>query len=179
MFSSASCVRSLTTSCSRLTSRARSGIQGSSSRPLDVQAELALRCSKAPRIGRLRARIGYSVGTGKFASFLGLTPSEHSSGQTRNRGRITKAGNRRVRRMLVESAWAYWRSPHMSRELIARSEGVSPAVREIAWATQRRLHRRLNALRHRHVQAKKALIAVTRELACAIWAVGQEEQLQG
>lgn len=116
---------------------------------------------------------------GKFASFLGLTPSEHSSGQTRNRGRITKAGNRRVRRMLVESAWAYWRSPHMSRELIARSEGVSPAVREIAWATQRRLHRRLNALRHRHVQAKKALIAVTRELACAIWAVGQEEQLQG
>ena len=115
---------------------------------------------------------------GKFASFLGLTPSEQSSGQTHNRGRITKAGNRRLRRMLVESSWAYWRSPHLSRELLARSEGVSDEVRDIAWKTQKRLHRRLNALRYRHMSAKKALIAVTRELACAIWAVGQEESLQ-
>ncbi len=113
----------------------------------------------------------------KFASFLGLTPSECSSGETRNRGSITKAGNRRVRRMLVESAWAYWRSPHMSRELSARSEGTSEAVRSIAWKTQQRLHRRLRALQHRHVPMKKALIAVTRELACAIWAIGQEETL--
>ncbi len=115
---------------------------------------------------------------GKFASFLGLTPSEQSSGETRHRGRITKAGNRRVRRMLVEAAWAYWRSPHVSRELLARSKGVSDSVREITWKTQVRLHRRLNALRYRHMSAKKALIAVTRELACAIWTVGQEESLQ-
>jgi transposase len=114
---------------------------------------------------------------GKFASFLGLTPSEHSSGDTRNRGAITKAGNRRLRRMLVESAWAYWRSPHVSRELEARSKGVTGEVREAAWNTQRRLHRRLFALQKRHVSAKKALVAVTRELACAIWAVGQKETL--
>jgi len=62
-------------------------------------------------------------------------------------------------------------------ELAARSEEASEAVRSIAWKTQRRLHRRLKALQHRHVPMKKALIAVTRELACAIWAIGQEEAL--
>jgi len=114
----------------------------------------------------------------RFASFLGLTPSEHSSGETRNRGRITKAGNRRVRRMLIEAAWAYWRSPHMSRELRARSEGVSEDVQKLAWKTQHRLFKRLNALRHRGMNAKKALVAVARELACAVWSIGQEEELQ-
>lgn len=114
----------------------------------------------------------------KFASFLGLTPSEHSSGETRSRGRITRAGNRRVRRMLVEAAWAYWRAPWESKELLARSEGVSDAVRKKAWNTQQRLHKRLNALRYRGMNAKKALIAVARELACAIWAIGQEEDLR-
>jgi transposase len=113
----------------------------------------------------------------QFASFLGLTPSEHSSGGTRNRGSITKAGNGRVRRMLVEAAWAYWRSPHLSRELNARSEGTSEAVRAITWKAQQRLHKRLRHLQHRHVPMKKALIAVTRELSCAIWAVGQEESI--
>ncbi|MEO1318262.1 MAG: IS110 family transposase [Pseudomonadota bacterium] len=113
----------------------------------------------------------------RFASFLGLTPSEQSSGETRNRGSITKAGNRRLRRMLVEAAWAYWRSPHISRELLKRSEGTSESVRAIAWKAQSRLNRRLRALQHRHVPMKKALIAVARELACAIWAVGQEEPL--
>lgn len=113
----------------------------------------------------------------QFASFLGLTPAEHSSGGTRNRGSITKAGNGLIRRMLLESAWAYWRSPHISRELAARSEGTSEAVRAITWKAQQRLNRRLRALQHRHVPMKKALIAVTRELACAIWAVGQVEEL--
>jgi transposase len=113
----------------------------------------------------------------KFASFLGLTPSEHSSGDSRSRGRITKAGNRRLRRMLVEAAWAYWRSPHVSRELEARSRGVTKEVRDLSWNTQRRLHRRLRALQMRGMSAKKALVAVTRELACSIWALGQQEQL--
>ena len=113
----------------------------------------------------------------KFASFLGLTPSEHSSGDSRNRGRITKAGNRRLRRMLVEAAWAYWRSPHVSRELEARSQGVTSEVRDLSWNTQKRLHRRLRALQNRRMSAKKALVAIARELACAIWALGQEKKL--
>lgn len=87
----------------------------------------------------------------QFASFLGLTPSEHSSGSTRKRGSITKAGNRRLRRMLVESAWAYWKFPHISRELTARSEGTSEAGRSITWKAQQRLHKRLRPLQHRHV----------------------------
>ncbi len=115
--------------------------------------------------------------SGKFASFLGLTPSEHSSGDSRHRGRITKAGNRRLRRMLVEAAWAYHRHPHVSRELEARSAGVSQQVRDLAWKTQQRLHRRLRAFHYRGMSSKKALIAVTRELACAIWALGQQEEL--
>lgn len=115
---------------------------------------------------------------GKFASFLGLTPSEHSSGETRKRGRITRAGNGRMRRMLVESAWAYWRSPRVTRELLARSLGVSKEVRDLSWRTQKRLHRRMHALLRRQVSQKKALIAITRELACAIWALGQEENLK-
>ena len=113
----------------------------------------------------------------QFASFLGLTPSEQSSGDARARGSITKAGDKRLRSMLVEAAWAYWRSPHVSRELEARSEGVSAQVRDLAWQTQKRLHRRLFALQHRHVSVKKALIAVTREPACATWALGQKECL--
>ena len=113
----------------------------------------------------------------KFASFLGLTPSEHSSGDTRSRGRITKAGNKRLRRMLVEAAWAYWRQPHVSRDLERRSPNVPPAVRDHTWKTQQRLYRRMRALQHRGVSAKKALIAVARELACAIWALGQQEVL--
>lgn len=162
---------------------------------LDLRvAEISKTMTRSPLIHALQAFKGIKVLTAativaeigdlrrfptskKFASFLGLTPSECSSGETRNRGRITKAGNRRVRRMLVESAWAYWRSPHLSRELTKRSEGTSEAVRSIAWKTQQRLHRRLRALQHRHVPMKKALIAVTRELACAIWAIGQEETL--
>ena len=113
----------------------------------------------------------------KFASFLGLTPSEHSSGDHRARGTITKAGNRRLRRMLIEAAWAYWRSPHVSRELEARSKGVTKEVRDMSWKTQQRLHRRLRALQMRGKSPKKALVAVARELACSIWSLGQLEEL--
>jgi transposase len=156
--------------------------------------ELAGKMSRADLIHALRAYKGIKTLTAatvvaevgdlrrfpsaqKFASFLGLTPSEHSSGDQRNRGAITKAGNRRLRRMLVEAAWAYWRSPHVSRELEARSKGVSEEVREMSWRTQRRLHRRLRALQMRGKSPKKALIAVARELACSVWTLGQLEEL--
>ena len=114
----------------------------------------------------------------KFASFLGLTPSEHSSGETRSRGRITKAGNGRVRRMLVEAAWHYRHSPWESQELLARSEGVSKRIRAHAMKTQERLYKRMKALRHRDMLPKKANVAIARELACAIWSAGREVQTQ-
>lgn len=157
-------------------------------------AELAAKMSCADLIHALRAFKGIKTlsaativaevgdlrrfpSADKFASFLGLTPSESSSGETRSRGAITKAGNRRLRRMLVEAAWAYWRSPHASRELQARSEGVRPEVRDLSWRTQERLHRRLRALQMRGKSPKKALVAVARELACSSWSLGQREEL--
>ena len=114
---------------------------------------------------------------GKFMSFLGLTPSENSTGDNHRRGAITRAGNTRLRRLLVEAAWAYFRHPHRSRELLKRSEGVAPKVKEIAWRAQNRLHRRLKALTMCGKSPRKALIAVARELAGFVWAIGQEECL--
>ena len=114
---------------------------------------------------------------GKLMSFLGLTPSEDSSGDNRRRGAITRAGNTRLRRLVVEAAWAYYRHPHRSRELLKRSEGVSRQVKEIAWRAQTRLHRRLKALTMKGKSPRKALIAVARELVGFVWAVGREEQL--
>jgi transposase len=145
-----------------------------------VNASRAFKGIKTLTAATIVAEVGdlkHFPSAGKFASFLGLTPSEHSSGDTRSRGRITKAGNGRLRRMLVEAAWAYWRSPHVSRELEARSAGVSDEIRDLSWRTQRRLHRRIHALHLRRMSSKKALVAVTRELACAIWAAGQEAKL--
>lgn len=106
-----------------------------------------------------------------FASWVGLTPSEHSSGETERRGRITKAGNRHLRRALVESAWHY---AGASEHAKAPSRGQLPsrAAREHANKGVRRLVRRRADLLERGVQANKANVATARELACWAWAVG-------
>ena len=114
---------------------------------------------------------------GHLMSFLGLVPSIWASGMTANYGPITKMGNRRLRRMLVEVAWAYRRSPHVSRELQKRSEGVAQRPRDIAWSAQRRLHGKLKSMVARGKPNRVALIALARELAGFIWAIGQEEVL--
>ena len=113
----------------------------------------------------------------KLMSFLGLTPSEHSSGERQRRGSITKAGNARLRTLLVEATWAYWRSPHVSKILLKRSAGVSAKIREQSWKAQRRIYKRLHALTASGKPGRKALIAATRELAGFVWAVGQETHL--
>jgi transposase len=94
-----------------------------------------------------------------------------------NYGPITKMGNRRLRRILVEASWAYRRSPHVSRVLQRRSAGVAKGPRDIAWSAQRRLHGKLKSMAARGKQNRVALIAVARELAGFIWAIGQEEVL--
>ena len=110
---------------------------------------------------------------GKLMSFFGLTPSEHSSGDKQSRGPITRAGNGRLRRLIVEAAWAYWRAPHQSKLLLARSKGVSSEVQELAWKAQKRLNKRLHRMTKSGKDGRKALIAVARELTGFIWAVGQ------
>ena len=113
----------------------------------------------------------------QLMAFLGLVPSEHSSGQTRRRGKITRAGNTHVRRILVEAAWSYHYQPKMSKAIRKRNEGVVPAVQRLAWKAQKRLHQRLYHLLHKGKSPQKAITAVARELAGFIWAVGQEPVL--
>ena len=112
-----------------------------------------------------------------FMSFLGLTPSIYASGDRARRGRITKAGNARLRRLLTEAAWAYFHPPHKSRLLLKRQEGVGQRPIEISWNAQRRLHRKLKRMQAKGKQQKASLTAAARELAGFIWAMGQEEQL--
>ncbi len=127
----------------------------------------------AAEIGDLRR----FASAGEFMSYLGLVPSERSSGSTCRRGRITRTGNQHVRWMLVESAWNYRFKPRMSRAIRLRNEGVAPGVKRIAWRAQKRLHDRYMRLRGRSKPPQTVVTAVARELAGFIWAVGQEQEL--
>jgi transposase len=113
----------------------------------------------------------------ELMSFVGLVPSEHSSGGSRRQGRITRTGNGHVRRILVESAWHYRRRPRMSKAIRARNDKVSAAVRAIAWKAQQRLHKRLLRLTGNGKPATRAVTAVARELVGFVWAIAREEVL--
>lgn len=114
---------------------------------------------------------------GDFMGYVGLIPTEQTSGEVRRRGPISKTGNAHVRRLLVESAWHYRRQPRMSKELRERSIGIAPGVCAIAWKAQSRLHNRLRKLLGRGKHPAEAVTAVARELAGFIWAIGQAEPL--
>lgn len=102
--------------------------------------------------------------------FLGLTPSEHSSGGSRTQGGITKCGNAHCRRVLTEAAWQYRLVPKVSEAMQKRQEGQSKEVRLIAWKAQQRLNKRFKQLSGK----KKSVVAATavaRELAGFVWAI--------
>ncbi|MEA5032978.1 MAG: transposase [Sphaerochaeta sp.] len=108
----------------------------------------------------------------QFSAFLGLVPSEDSSGNRQWRGSITKAGNIRLRLLLVEAAKALLRSGvygKKSKRLVARQRGNDPAVISYADRANRRLHRVYGKLLLRGVHHNKATIAVARELSCFVW----------
>ena len=109
----------------------------------------------------------------QLMAYLGLTPSEYSSGATVRRGGITKAGSGLARRALIEGAWSYRMQAHVSRKLHDRLEGLPKAVRDIAWKGQLRM-----CQRYRHlVAAGKAKVVVTtaiaREMVGFIWAIAR------
>lgn len=110
----------------------------------------------------------------KFMSYLGLTPSEHSSGSTVKRGAITKAGNSNARRVLVEAAWCAQRRPSMSAALKKRQAGLDPAILLIAEKAQTRLYKRFWSLMRRGKTRQTAIVAIARELSGFIWAIGQQ-----
>jgi transposase len=103
-----------------------------------------------------------------------LVPSENSTGDTIKRGPITKAGNRRARRMLVECAWSYQHPPRVGKDKQEKVAAAPRAVREIAWKAQCRLNRRYRALIRRGKLKTVAVTAVAREFAGFIWAIARE-----
>jgi transposase len=114
---------------------------------------------------------------GHLMSFLGLVPSEYSSGDTVRRGRITRAGNTHVRRLLVQAAKNAYHRPVASEALRKRAALVSPEVRQIALRARNRLHHRYWALAGRKVHKNKVAIALARELAGFIWSIAQQTKL--
>jgi transposase len=105
-----------------------------------------------------------------LTKYLGLIPSEHSSGQSRHQGAITKAGNKHARRLLVEAAWTYRFNPRVSRPIEIRQEGQPKVIREIAWKAQVPLTYRFKKLNAgRKMPQNKCCVAVARELASFIW----------
>jgi transposase len=114
----------------------------------------------------------------KLMSFLGLVPCEFSSGTSKQRGSITRTGNSRVRKLLIESAWNYRHPAKISREIEQRLDGLPQAVTEIAWKAQVRLCHRYRKLRYRGLHQNKTCTAIARELAGFVWSIGQITQPQ-
>lgn len=107
----------------------------------------------------------------QLMSYFGLTPSEYSSGEKRQQGGITKAGNGACRRALVEAAHQYRIAPRVSPAMQQRQEGQSKEVRAIAWKAQQRLHGRYKVLSGHHKKAVVVVAALARELCGFVWAI--------
>ena len=103
-------------------------------------------------------------------AYVGLVPSEHSSGATRAHGAITKTGNAHLRRVLVEAAWHYRHRPFVGAALRRRQHGAPEAVIAHAWAAQQRLHRRYHRFAARGKPSQQIITAVARELTGFVWA---------
>jgi transposase len=172
-------VETATLRCQQLTTRLRELTAGWRLAPL-VQALQAMRGVEFVTAVTLAAEVGDFRRFAKaddFMGYVGLIPSEQTSGPHRRGGPITKTGNAHVRHVLVESAWHYRRQPRMSKALRERSVGLAPQVCAIAWKAQKRLHNRLHRLIARGKNPAEAVTAVARELAGFVWAIAREERL--
>ena len=109
----------------------------------------------------------------QLMGYLGLVPSESSSGTTRKQGSITKCGNSHVRWMLVEIASSYRYAPKVSKELSVRQEGLSGPIKEVSWRAQKRLNKRYVRLTMRKLHHNKVKVAIARELCSFIWELAQ------
>jgi hypothetical protein len=142
-----------------------------------VRALMSLRGLALLNAATLAAELGdlHRFATARqLMGYLGLVPSEDSTGDQRPQGGITKMGNGYARRALIEAAWNYRVPARLSRALLKRQEGVSQEVQDIAWAAQTRLH-----YRYRHwigparKKAPVAAAALGRELSGFVWAIGR------
>lgn len=110
----------------------------------------------------------------ELMAYLGLVPSEHSSGPTIKRGRITKTGNGYARRALVESAWTYRFPARVTRHIRKRSDHLPTLIRQIAWKAQVRLCEKFRRLSAKGKPTQVVTTAIARELIGFIWAISQE-----
>jgi transposase len=104
-------------------------------------------------------------------SYLGVVPSEHSSGQRRRRGPITKSGSQHARRLLAQAAWHYRRPPRVAGSLARRQRDGEPEVLALSWKAQRRLHHVWQRMQEGHKRRTIIAVAAGRELAGFCWAV--------
>jgi transposase len=113
----------------------------------------------------------------QLMSYLGLTPSEYSTGNTRRLGGITKTGNAHARRTLIEGAWAYRYNAKVSRQMQQRQETLPQAIRDIAWKAQVRLCKRYRRLVAKEKHPNVVVVAIARELAAFMWAIARQVPL--
>ncbi len=104
-------------------------------------------------------------------NYLGLVPSEHSTGEQRRLGAITKTGSGHARRLLVEAAWHYRKRPAIGTTLAARQDGQPAHAIAIAWTAQQRLHRTWQRLEQRGKRRTIIAVAAARELAGFCWSI--------
>ena len=110
----------------------------------------------------------------QLMAYLGLTPSESSTGESVKRGSITKAGNTRARRLLIEAAWSYRFPPRVSKDMQTRVGAAPRTAREIAWKAQTRLCGRFRTLTRKGKRSTIVATAIARELSAFIWAINRE-----
>jgi transposase len=159
-----------------LEAQMREALAGWSLRPV-VQALMALRGVSLITAMTTLAELGDITrfdSPRQLMAYLGLVPSEHSSGGSRRQGSITRTGNGHVRRVLVEAAWAYRFMARKTRCIERRAEQTSAAVQAIAWAAQKRLCGRSRTLLQAGKQKQQVTTAVARELVGFIWAIACE-----
>jgi transposase len=148
-----------------------------------VLAKLAMSAPGARTVARLRCLRGIDTLTAlglcaeigewerfdhpdQLASYLGIVPSEHTTGQKRRLGSITKAGSTHARRLLVAASWHYRRGPAVGEKLERRQRGQAPAITDISWKAQRRLNARWRQLKDsRRKPGGVVAVAIARELA--------------
>jgi len=111
----------------------------------------------------------------QLMAYLGLVPSEHTSGGRRRQGAITKTGNSHARRMLVESAWSYRFPARQTAHLKRKAANASDEAKVIAWRAQKRLCGRYRTLLQAGKNTKQTTVAIARELTGFIWDIGCHE----
>ena len=109
----------------------------------------------------------------QLMSYVGLVPSEYSSGESKRRGHLTKMGNTHARWILVEAAWSYRLKARKTARLLQRLKDVEQEILDISWKAQVRLCSRYQRLLYREKPKNKVIASIARELNGFIWAVGQ------